>query len=104
MKKMFTRKSGEGVSESHPETARYEPKITIEEYTSAKIGGDSPLHLHLQSSLHRTIVSSNSLAKDNLKVMHQKPEKHKSGGENVRPWINSSINSYATTIYYQVHN
>ena len=94
---MFTRKSGEGVSESHPETARYEPKITIEEYTSAKIGGDSPLHLHLQSSLHSTMVSSNSPAKDCWKVMNENPDR-----ENIRPWMKSSTDSYATNIYCQV--
>jgi hypothetical protein len=85
MKKMFTRKSDEGVPETHLGTTRYAPKITIEEYTSAKISVDSPLHLNL------------SLPNESTNVTNENLDKHKLAKSQT-----SSDSSYATNIYCQV--
>eukprot|EP00091_Calanus_sinicus_P011843 TRINITY_DN2672_c0_g1_i2.p1 TRINITY_DN2672_c0_g1~~TRINITY_DN2672_c0_g1_i2.p1 ORF type:complete len:586 (-),score=108.96 TRINITY_DN2672_c0_g1_i2:152-1909(-) len=91
VKKMFTRKSEEGVSESVSDlgSTRYAPKITIEEYTSASLNLDCPLHL------------SDRLATD---VSREKSKKQESGDSNsvqsFEPWTDSD--SYAANIYCQL--
>ena len=91
VKKMFTRKSEEGVSETVSDLGctRYAPKITIEEYTSASLNVECPLHI------------SNGLTTD---VSREKSKKQESGDSNsvqsFEPWTDSD--SYAANIYCQV--
>jgi hypothetical protein len=107
VRKMFSRKSEEGVTEADLGSTRYAPKITMEEYNNTKINLDTSLDLNFQPSVNKTIITSNvSMENENTKVVNVTQEKQKSTKkENIRatlPRLNLSPDSYATNIYCQV--
>jgi len=104
LRKMITRNAGEVVSESDFDTATYDPKMYVAEYTVATVARHG---LHNQPSLHPAIVESDNIQlNDSSKATEESNDQHREGGNekniSIRHWIASSADSCATNIYCQL--